>query len=235
MSLIINVGKTEIKWFDEFFKSDINKIGIHLSAGIDSSLLLWLLCKFATDLNRFDLEIYPAHARDIANRARNFTAVTNDIIKIISDQFPNIKIQPITVGIFNSHKDARRVVWSKKPDEKLRNELGVDLIIDATNLNFTEEEATQIGIDITSSTWINERDHKRDPHRILTGIDTYENVEKLYPFYNCNKFVIKELYERYNLMDTIFPLTCSCIETVGKFPCEKCHWCIEKKAVFGVY
>lgn len=235
MNLILDIDGAKITWFDKFFKSNINKIGIHLSGGMDSSLLLWLLCKFATDLNRFDLEIYPCHARDFDDRVKNTTTIIKNIIKVISNEFPKIKIHPLTIGIFNSHTDPRRIVWSKKPDDKLRNVYGVDLIIDATNLNLSEEQATQIGIDITASTWITQRDHKRDPHRILTGTDTYENVEELYPFYRCNKLDIKKMYDRYDLMDTIFPLTYSCIETVGKFPCEACHWCIEKKAVFGVY
>ena len=235
MNLVIDLGDVKIKWFEKFFKSNTNKIGIHLSGGIDSSLLLWLLCKFATDLNRFDLEIYPCHARDFDDRTKNTTTITKNIIKVISEQFPKIKIQQLTVGIFNSHKDSRKVVWAKNPEDKLRNEYGVDWIIDARNMNVSEEEATQIGMDITASSWVNQRDPKRDPHRILTGTDTFENVEEISPLYNCNKLKIKEMYDRYGLIDTIFPLTYSCIETVGKFPCEACHWCIEKKAVFGVY
>jgi len=166
---------------------------------------------------------------------KNTTLITKNIIKIISDQFPKITIRELTVGMFNSHKDARKIVWSKNPENKLRNEYGVDWIIDGRNMNVSEEEAIQIGMDITTSSWINQRDPKRDPHRILTGIDTFENVEKISPFFNCNKLKIKEMYVMYGLIDTILPLTYSCIKTVGKFPCEVCHWCIEKKAVFGVY
>jgi 7-cyano-7-deazaguanine synthase in queuosine biosynthesis len=235
MNLIIDIEGTKIKWFETFFKYNTNKLGVHLSGGIDSSLLLWMLCKFTTDLNKFDLKIYPCHARDFDDRTKNTTTITKQIIKVISEQFPKVAIQELTVGIFNSHKDSRKVTWAKNPENKLRNEYGVDWIIDARNMNISEQEALELGIDITAFPWTNQRDQKRDPHRILTGIDTFEDVQKISPFFNCNKIVIKKLYERYGLIDTILPLTYSCIETAGKFPCEKCHWCIEKKAVFGVY
>jgi len=232
--MIIEINNIKIVWFENFFNSNTNKIGIHISGGLDSALLFWMLCKFTNDLERYDLQIYPCHARDINHQLRNTTIMTKNIINIVSNQFPKVDIQKLTMGAFCSHIDKRKVVWSKTPENKLRTNHGVDWIIDARNMNFSEEEAIQFGIDINSPPWTL-RDDKRDPHRILTGIDTIEDPERISPFYNCNKITIRMLYEKYGLMDTIFPLTCSCIETVKKSPCEECYWCIEKKAAFGVY
>jgi len=235
MNLIIEVDNKKIVWFDNFFKSSNNKLGIHLSGGIDSSLLLWMICKLATDINNFDLTIYPCHARDLCEKNANTLLNVQKIIDVISKQFPKIHIQKINVGIFHSFTNCKKEKWAKSIENKLRNEYGVDLIIDARNMNLSEERAIQYGMDINSYSWTTQRDYKRDPEKILTGVDTFENVEEISPFFNIDKLGIKELYDRYGLMDTIFPLTFSCIEKIKPVPCKKCHWCIEKKAVFGVY
>lgn len=60
------------------------------------------------------------------------------------------------------------------------------------------------------------------------------------PFVNVDKKFIAELYEQYDLMDDLFPMTASCIgnNEDTKFhtePCRTCFWCHEKLWAFGCY
>jgi len=48
------------------------------------------------------------------------------------------------------------------------------------------------------------------------------------------------IYEQFNLLDDLFPLTMSCIGFAPETnyftePCRKCYWCHEKKWAFGCY
>jgi 7-cyano-7-deazaguanine synthase in queuosine biosynthesis len=58
-----------------------------------------------------------------------------------------------------------------------------------------------------------------------------------YPWWNVDKKFIAFQYQKYNLMNIIFPLTESCIEDKKDqpFPCKKCFWCEEKYWAFGSY
>ena len=67
----------------------------------------------------------------------------------------------------------------------------------------------------------------------------YTNWRSVYfPFINKDKSYIKMLYEKYDVLDTLFPLTASCIgwphETDnGRHPCKVCVWCKERLWAFG--
>jgi len=55
------------------------------------------------------------------------------------------------------------------------------------------------------------------------------------PFSNVDKKAIAELYEHYNLIDTLFPMTRSCEAETNYFSkhCGKCWWCGEREYGFG--
>ena len=53
-----------------------------------------------------------------------------------------------------------------------------------------------------------------------------------------DKSYVKMMYEKYNVLDKLFPLTASCIgfpyETDnGQKPCRNCVWCKERLWAFG--
>ena len=66
----------------------------------------------------------------------------------------------------------------------------------------------------------------------LTKIEYKNRVQRI-----CRAH-IKMLYEKYDVLDTLFPLTASCIgwphETDnGRHPCKVCVWCKERLWAFG--
>jgi 7-cyano-7-deazaguanine synthase in queuosine biosynthesis len=56
------------------------------------------------------------------------------------------------------------------------------------------------------------------------------------PFANLDKKGIAELYEHFNLMDTLFPITKSCEAKTYDWTtphCGTCWWCHERQWGFG--
>jgi hypothetical protein len=59
------------------------------------------------------------------------------------------------------------------------------------------------------------------------------------PFKQVTKMFIKHLYNHFNLLDTLFPITTSCTRLYIKenitTPCKQCFWYQEKYWAFGCY
>ena len=54
------------------------------------------------------------------------------------------------------------------------------------------------------------------------------------PIIDKDKIWIKNHYEKNNLIESLLPLTVSCI-SIKDIPCKKCYWCKEKYTTFGIY
>lgn len=236
---ILNIDGVKITWFKDFLDSGCNKIGIRISGGVDSSLLLWMLCYFCDLSKRYDIEIYPYYGRDCSKFIGSKANDINEIIDIIKSSFPKVNIKPLIISVYWSRKISGPRMnsddlypWAKERELHLLKEHNVNWFINGRNVNLSKEEYFYLGID--NDLYI-DRDEKRDPDRILTGKDTFQDVKKTCPLYNCSKYTIKKIYEKYNLMKTLYPKTSSCASIIKPYPCKKCLWCREKKAVFGTY
>ena len=69
-----------------------------------------------------------------------------------------------------------------------------------------------------------------------------ENGVRFYinPFFDIDKKQLAELYNQYNITNTLFPLTYSCegsaeLTNTHTQHCEKCWWCEERYWAFGRY
>jgi hypothetical protein len=83
-----------------------------------------------------------------------------------------------------------------------------------------------------------ERNHYRDKP-IKEHIRPF-NAYLIRPWANVDKKFIYEQYKKHNLLDTLEPLTWSCIayaEDTNFFtePCKRCYWCKEKYWGFSKY
>jgi 7-cyano-7-deazaguanine synthase in queuosine biosynthesis len=68
--------------------------------------------------------------------------------------------------------------------------------------------------------------------------DTYAGATRQYysPMFNQNKKKIRELYEHYGLLETLYPITRSCESlTLTRGHCGACWWCEERMWAFGRY
>ena len=89
-------------------------------------------------------------------------------------------------------------------------------------------------MDIDTGHGVVEPRRHRDRDEILMGGSRH----KYRPFIKQDKSYVKMMYEKYNVLDKLFPLTASCIgfpdETDnGQKPCRNCVWCKERLWAFG--
>lgn len=207
------------------------RILFSISGGTDSAILLYLTCKYITENNLTDVEITPWTVVDI-HRPGNDIIVKN-ILSIITQLYPNIVFRPWLLD----HID----VEMNNPSSKLSlmRELNRQQFITGTydTLMFALTNSPPVKLSAPLETSEN-----RNPNTVKSEKEYLPEYKvTLYgPFVNLNKKDIAHLYEKYSLMDNLFPLTQSCIglphETDnGTKPCKQCFWCLEKFWAFGRY
>jgi len=187
------------------------KIGLNMSGGADSSLLLYILLSNKKET----LEVFTL-ASDLKGRTSAKIAV-NIIDKCIELTGNNNVNHHISyVDMQNNEK------LFKLPTEMLENKK-----ITKIYTGITSNPPKNIADNFLTSIDNSEQD-ERDPSivkPIMTEVCCF-------PFFNIDKIKIAEMYESLGLMDTLFPLTRSC---ELEYPpsnflghCDNCWWCKER-------
>ena len=250
-------NKDKTKSFDIVIP-DVSILGLWLSGGIDSSLLLYLLSKIIQD-NKLDIKIQPAticlHDINLDERsnmskkfdlslamienyitARTITPnICNAVTKILNTNciFPLKKYFPTTF-VWKEYENIEK--------ENLKNNIW-EVLYSGRNANPPEEvyggkdkwpnltRTHQVNPSINQETFWKMRDREVVQDEVL------DNGKLMIPFANIDKKFVADLYEQFNLLNILLPITKSCSfvplsESVG---CGKCFHCYEKYYGFGVY
>jgi hypothetical protein len=201
-----------------------NKVGIKISGGADSAIICYMLSKYkATE--RSEITIHPITAVNILKPYQ--LIFSKKVIEFCEKEF-DIK--------FNEHLYSDPVM--EGPDlqaaqDKLLNDAFdygiIDCHISGINCNPPIEVCNSFNEAI-----IDERDFRRDRtdelKSVMPGYRAYR------PFANLDKKGIKELYDHFDLMDTLFPITKSCEAKTYDWStphCGTCWWCHERRWGFG--
>ena len=195
--------------------NNYKKIGISLSGGADSALLAFLAMKFFKNQIVFFTT---------ASKEKKYITVKHSInvIKKCIELTNNNNVSQI-IEYVNSQE---RELFLNSLLEKVNNNF-VDVIITATtNIpSISDRDLFSNKLDLNI-------ENRRSP---LNKKPLFTNENKLYhPFINKDKKEIKKIYESFNLLDSLFPLTRSC-ESFDVFDkhCGKCWWCEERQWAFG--
>lgn len=231
----------------ELFPADIGEpttIALLLSGGLDSASLLYLLC-----LHFPDMRILPITGIDAY--AKFDTLCSYDVINFMHDEFPKNNILDQEVFSFD-HKDpkyfnqalkmhsnpayknspelalypagtSKNIQMRQGIDKVISKHKEVELLLMATTANPPNQLMKDRG-------FFDLAEHKRnEPHNRPV------RRHKLYvPYINVNKKFVGGIYKHYNLLDSLYQYTNSCVgmplETnYGQHDCGKCFWCHEKK------
>lgn len=195
----------------------VKKVGIKLSGGADSAVLAYLLAKYKKE-ERPDLHIVPMtnvckvkpYNEIFALKVIDF--VTNEVGVEFGEHvvIKNIEHE----GFLTYHDMILEMLYGSK-------------LIDEHFIAITSYPP-EGGMDMTGTDQISGLDRTR-------GLKpTKENLSNR-PFYNLDKKGIAELYHKFDLTDTLFPLTRSCEAYTHDFShhCGTCWWCRERKWAFG--
>lgn len=202
------------------------KIGINLSAGTDSALLMFLTCRQLE--SRPNHSIIPVTGVDIERPTNEWNA--REIVDLFTEWFPNVNIQPHQVFYYKKEHEKDKARNHKENEMRLFKDEIIDILFHGRTSNPPLEEAEKYNLM-----------YKREERRDVEGKERPVFVKRFYtPFDYVDKRFIADLYHRFNLMEDLFPITASCIEKAKKTdnftkPCKECWWCREKKWAFGMY
>ena len=250
-----------VKNFFGFDLSGYDKIGISASAGTDSTSVFYLLAKYVNK------PIYPIHGVDI-HRPNSISHI-NDIHLTIKNFFPNADIKDIEFFEYDIKPQPHLCIFCKNNDAPNHYRALADVMFEkgetegiapggfAKRLAHNEgyEAAAKkynipiiaFGMTATPPLDVMEKlgmpyekrrlDYRAQSPRLTTSSTPYHH---LHPLINEDKSYVAKIYKHYDIMETLFPLTSSCIgfsEDTNGFtePCKKCYWCYEKKWAFGTY
>lgn len=209
---------------------EVTDIGMWVSGGIDSAMTTYLLCKMIKD-NNLPVTFHPFSSR----RGRPWNPMyAMDVTDFIRGEL-DLSYQQM----------AEHVVYY--PDESLGSDyIEIDIFTEKDTLHFKENIVQIMYSGVTANPPIDDKTISRNKERTRDD----EEIKKLFwesetrSFINCfsntNKKIMKTLYDKFNLIDNLFPITRSCegsdYETGNyTYPCEKCWWCEERNWAFGRY
>lgn len=243
----------------DMFANEIPKIlTISLSGGLDSASAFYLVSKYFSQI-----EVIPYTCRD--QNAPKDSKAAKSIVKWMQKEFPNNKIQNIKTFDFNDRTedfvsfDAVDKVIKKYPQfEGMRrtqvskiiqlDKISRDLLqryvgavrLDGMTRNPPDEEMKKLG-------FYDKAERRRDKDKPIiqeyrtvkytTQKDLKYNIYQIYA--NVDKKFVAGVYKENNLMDTLYPLTRSCVGTARQTDnftkeCRECFWCHEKKWAFDL-
>jgi hypothetical protein len=201
---------------------EFDKIGIKLSGGADSAIVLYMLCKYITETNR-ECEIIPMTVCH-AGKAYQLQFATK-VIFFMQEVFPNIKFGIHPTGV-NYHGESYDWVQQKVVDSAYRNNQ-----INCHYVGITKNPPSDVMIAF-------DQNGPADDRNADTVKPTVRGGHVFLPLINIDKQGVRELYEKFDLMDTLFPLTRSCEVFTDDFSkhCETdCWFCLERYWGFGRY
>lgn len=198
-------------------KKDTKRVGIKLSGGADSAVLTYLLAKYKTE-ERPDIEFMPV--TNVCKQKPYNQIHADKVIGFIENRF-GFK--------FREHMVIKNI---EEEDFGRFHDHNVDMLYNAKLIDehfiaitsFPPEGA----MDMTGTHYIEGLDRTRNIKPTKEGRSNR-------PFYNLDKVGIAELYDRFDLLDDLFPLTRSCEAHTHDFSkhCGSCWWCRERQWAFG--
>lgn len=197
---------TDITSFDKFKIFDGN-IGCSISGGADSTILMYLLMKFANKPVKF----YSAKSTLLPNRAEAALACYNKCVELTGCTTSELILTEYDVRLDSTN------IFSKPIEDKANG------IIDVIYTGITK--APGVVLDFSEEVL---------PRRVFDGLKPELDSDNFYqPFINDNKTIIKDLYVEFDLLDSLYSITFSCIKSTTLTHCEKCWWCSERFWAFG--
>ena len=226
----LNVDDVSIDFFN--FNTQNLKIGIAVSGGADSALLLYLTAKYVKDA-----EIIPWSGYEIENKNHKFRPFTihdaKSVVDVVRNKLPNAHISQHYIWSYDKRGQDKKIYMKDEAKRCLDNGI-IDLYVTGRTANPPKDVLNEIEKKLPSDT-AGPIESSRSYLQSERPSDTYYA-----PFINMNKKVISRLYQKYDCMEDLFPVTQSCVgwaEETNWFtePCKQCFWCHERKWAFGSY
>ena len=192
---------------------NVHNIGIKMSGGCDSSIIAYMLCNQIKE-KQLKINLIPITV-DLKGKAFQIEFAKR-VIDFLENEF-DIK--------FGKHYTAFCPVPEKyiSFQNALVTNLYYEKIIDCHFNGITKNPPNN-----SFNSW------QDGPVDDRTG-NVEQHEKSHWPLKNIDKKGVYELYKKYNLIDTLFPITRSCESWTNDFSkhCGECWWCKEREWGFG--
>ena len=220
----------EVNFWDPYPQlNDYQKIGVNLSAGTDSALVMFMTLAKLREMNS-NATVIPITG--VHNKRPTNIWHANEIVLLFKEMFPDVNIGEHQVNHYDKKHEKDKVNHHQQHERYLIDNNIIDVLFHGRTANPLKEEGSEFDLQF-------KRETKRDK-----AIEPKPVFFPRYPFYvpleNVDKRFVADMYKQNGLMEELFPLTASCVEYGDRTnyfsePCKKCWWCREKKWAFGMY
>ena len=246
--MLLKANGKKLKLFDFDTEGHDNWL-IALSGGTDSALMLWFVCKL------FPHKRIVCHTGTDESKDPFVGDYASEIFEWMQEQYPHVNLIHEKYK-FNSRERRHLDVARKEIEASDTPEIFPSILGHAKSVATREKKApirekynitfSMHGISKNPPIEVQEKygfTHVAEGRRNFTypEVDFKQSGYVHYmPWRNVDKSFIAEIYKQYDLLETLFPLTASCIGDGAKSkwytePCKQCFWCYEKKWAFGCY
>jgi len=239
----------------DLFAKEVPKLmTLSLSGGADSASLFYLVSKHFPEV-----EIIPVTCRD-QNAPKDADAAVQ-IVEFMKKEFPNNKIRDIQIFDFNDRTED--FVSNKKVDKVIkeypqfkgmrRTQVSKIIQVDRINWNIMKQNPGAVRLDgmtrnpptdeMKKYGFYEKAERRRDKELpLVEEFRTYQRDKwlNIYQAYiNVDKKFVAGVYQDHGLMETLFPITRSCVGTARQTDnftreCHQCFWCHERKWAFDL-
>jgi hypothetical protein len=214
--MILSDGDIVLDFFEKF-PVGYENIGLHLSGGADSALLLYCLVKMVEERDTIT-SIYPITGYDVTTPDIITYESAQSIIDWIQNKTKCNFIKPLIVLPY-MNKDDTKDEMVRVGRRYLNQRYGCEVTIDGTSLGMQDSPRSgPIGYE-----WVDDQSI-----RSLAVKYPYQ-----FPWSTVNKKFIAAQYKKFGI-EELSNLTNSCIVS-SKSPCKECWWCKERYWAFGSY
>lgn len=182
-------------------------IGCSTSGGADSSILAYILLKYAPG----PINFYVTDQRPLfENRVLGTRQVVEKLLSLI----PRDDVRLVETQIFEEQSEDNIFV------KQVQDIIAGDITMCYTGITSNPPGNPDFG-------------YADDNMAHRTGNQPTLNQTFYTPFINHDKSKVAELYNHFDVLEEIFPLTFSCTESQNSEHCGDCWWCAERKWAFG--
>lgn len=219
--MILRHGKEVVDFFENF-PSHWKNIGIYVSGGADSALILYCTALMIYNRGQDDkVKIWPTISYDSATPECKTHDVGKSVVRYIQQLPIGKSVQDPYLHVYHQTDPATesKYTYLKEARSQLIDIIGCDTILDGTTRGMPKGRRPSEGLDPSEEDLI-----------ALTKIPGNEFV---FPFCTVNKKFIAAQYRHFGLTD-LSNITASCVIS-SKTPCKECWWCEERYWAFGTY
>jgi hypothetical protein len=224
--MIVQTSKQTVDWS---LLENSKNVMVKVSGGLDSAIVLYMLCDYITKTKK-DISVIVVTTNDWRKPYQVKWAAK--VRAWMINAFPNINFLPHETHQLNTGEDyveGQRTHHNQVREKYSNDGHPVDFTLSGINMRPPSD------VVFLES---NGKEHA-GPTDDRTSVQPISGNEWFKPILNMDKKEIAELYEQFDLLDTLFYETRSCEEPSKEITkdfithCGECWWCQERKWGFG--